>query len=139
MCPREMDDLKHLSILRCLMFLTLTTSTFNYRCHRIESRNANSAHNCVKAVLREKGDGYEGSEKQVLETMLMDDLYSNIHFEYIRGRRGGFDSIHYITKKCRKTTNQPSNDFGRKMGQLRSLQYECCNRIEKDVLDTILG
>ena len=91
-------------------------------------------------VLPEKGDGYEGSEKQVLETMTMGGLYSNIRFEYIQGRRGGgFDSIHYITKKCRKTTNQPSNDFGRKMGQLRSLQYECCNRIEKDVLDTILG
>ena len=48
LCPREMDDLKHLSILRCLMFLTLTTSTFNYRCHRMESRNANSAQNCTK-------------------------------------------------------------------------------------------
>jgi hypothetical protein len=75
----------------------------------------------LRQVLPEKGDGYEGSEKQVLETMTMGGLYSNIRFEYIQGRRGGFDSIHYITKKCRKTTNQPSNDFGRKMGQLRSL------------------
>ena len=90
-------------------------------------------------VLLEKGDGYEGSEKQVLEMMTMDGLYSNISFEYIQGRRGGFDYIHYINKKCRKTTNQHSNDFGRKMGQLRSLQYECCNQIEKDVLDTVLG
>jgi hypothetical protein len=75
----------------------------------------------LRQVLPEKGDGYEGSEKQVLETMTMGGLYSNIRFEYIQGRRGGFDSIHYITKKCRKTANQPSNDFGRKMGQLRSL------------------
>ncbi len=87
-------------------------------------------------MLPEKGDGYEGSEKQVLETMTMGGLYSNIRFEYIQGRRGGFDSIHYITKKCRKTTNQPSNDFGREMGQLHSLQYECCNWIKKDILDT---
>jgi hypothetical protein len=40
LCPREMDDLKHLSILRW--------SRFDYRCHRMESRNANSAQNCVK-------------------------------------------------------------------------------------------
>jgi hypothetical protein len=93
----------------------------------------------LRQVLSEKGNGYEGSEKQVLETMTMDDLYSNIRFEYIRGRRGGFDSIDYITKKCRKTTNQPSNDFGREMGQLRSLQYKGCDEIEKHVLDTILG
>jgi hypothetical protein len=47
----------------------------------------------LRQVLSEKGDGYEGSEKQVLETMTMDDLYSNIRFEYIRGRRGGADLI----------------------------------------------
>jgi hypothetical protein len=29
--------------------------------------------------------------------------------------------IHHITEKCSKDTNQPSNDFGRKLGQLRSL------------------
>ena len=67
---RGMFDEKRLSIFRCLLALTLTPST------DVSADGIEIWEPCVelRQVLPEASDGYEGSEKEVLEMMTIYDL-----------------------------------------------------------------